>query len=71
MALSLIEHLTETFKPEDYKDTYKEELKKVIKAKTKGKKYKSKEEEPEDTDVVDLVAMLKQSLKKERERVRA
>jgi DNA end-binding protein Ku len=65
MALSLIEHLTETFKPEDYKDTYKQQLKKVIEAKAKGKKIKSKEKEPEPTDVVDLVAMLKASLKKQ------
>jgi DNA end-binding protein Ku len=70
MALSLIDHLTEPFKPEKYKDTYKSELEKVIKAKSKGKKYKSKEKPPEDTEVFDLVAMLKDSLKKEKTRVK-
>jgi DNA end-binding protein Ku len=65
MALALIDQLSEHFKPEDYKDTYKQELKKVIEAKAKGKKIKIKEKEPEATDVVDLVAMLKASLKKQ------
>lgn len=70
MALSLIKHLSEPFKPEEYKDTYKNELKKVIEAKAKGKKFKPKEKEPEATEVVDLVAMLKASLKKQ-QKVRA
>ncbi len=65
MALALIEQLSEPFNPEDYKDTYKQEIKKVIEAKAKGKKIKAKEKEPEPTDVVDLVAMLKASLKKQ------
>jgi DNA end-binding protein Ku len=72
MALSLIEHLTAPFKAKDYKDTYKQELKRVIEAKAKGKKFKAKDKEPEPTDVVDLVAMLKASLKKQQKtRVKA
>jgi DNA end-binding protein Ku len=74
MALSLIEHLTASFKPEKYKDTYTQDLKKMIAAKAKGKKIVSKEKEPVDTEVVDLIAMLKKSLKKEqkvRTKVRA
>lgn len=72
MALALIEQLSEPFKPDDYKDTYHQELKKVIAAKAKGKKFKTpKEEEPVPTEIVDLVAMLKQSLEKERDKIKA
>jgi DNA end-binding protein Ku len=70
MALALIDQLSEPFKPEEYKDTYKRELKKVIEAKAKGKKLKVKEKVPEPTDVVDLVAMLKASLNKQRDNVK-
>lgn len=66
MALALIDQLSEPFKPAEYKDTYQKELKKIIEAKAKGKKIQVKDEEPESsTEVVDLVAMLKASLKKQ------
>jgi DNA end-binding protein Ku len=72
MALNLIDQLTEHFKPEDYKDTYKQDLKKMIAAKARGKKYKApKDEQVEGGDeVVDMVALLKASLKKH-QKVRA
>jgi DNA end-binding protein Ku len=70
IALALIDHLTDHFKPDSYKDTYKKELEKVIQAKAKGKPIKIKEEkEPEPTEVADIMRLLKESL--ERERVRA
>ncbi|MBX4187852.1 MAG: Ku protein, partial [Candidatus Doudnabacteria bacterium] len=70
IALSLIEKLTEHFKPENYTDTYQKELKKVINAKAKGKKFKTViEKEPEPTEVTDIIKLLKASL--EREKVRA
>jgi DNA end-binding protein Ku len=72
MALNLIDQLSEPFKPEEYHDTYKQDLKKMIAAKAKGKKFKSKEKEPEETEVVDLVAMLKASLKRhQKQKVKA
>lgn len=37
MAMSIIEQLTDKFEPEKYKDTYKEDLVKMIKAKAKTK----------------------------------
>lgn len=68
MALALIEQLTEHFKPEDFKDTYTDELKKVIEAKAKGKPIKAKGKERKATEVSDLMAMLKKSLEKEKAR---
>lgn len=41
---------------------YEDAVRDLIKAKLKGKKSLVKAEEPEDTDVKDLMAMLKQSL---------
>lgn len=67
MATKLVEQLTEKFKPEQYKDTYRERLMKVIRDKAKGKKPKvatklkvvhSKEQ--------DLMQMLKASLDKKK-----
>lgn len=66
MALSLIDQLTEPFKPEKYKDTYVQDLKQVIKEKSKGKRVKAKNAEkiPETTQVNDIMAMLKKSLER-------
>ena len=41
LATKLIQQLTDKFKPEDFKDTYIAELKKVIKAKAAGKEIKN------------------------------
>lgn len=68
IALALIDQLTAHFKPEDYRDTYQAELKKVIEAKAKGKKIVAKGKEPEPTEVTDLMAMLRKSLEKEKAR---
>jgi DNA end-binding protein Ku len=64
MALQLVEQLTEHFKPEQFKDTYTDELMAIIEAKAKGQKPKAKaalKEEPTE-DVDDLLAILRQSL---------
>ncbi len=68
MAMSLIEQLTESFNPKQFKDTYTDELKKVIEAKAKGKPVKAKGKERKPTEVSDLMAMLKKSLEKEKAR---
>ena len=63
MAISLINQLTEPFSPKDFKDTYTNDLLKVIRRKAKGKSVRIKEEAPtKDTDMKDLMAMLKKSL---------
>lgn len=74
MALMLIEQLEEHFNAEEYKDTYTEELKKIIDKKAKGKTVKITDEgEPEPTDMRNLMEALKKSLNehKRRERVAA
>ncbi len=68
IALALIDQLTEHFNPKKYKDTYTDELKKVIEAKAKGKPIKTKGKERQATEVADIMAMLKKSLEKERAR---
>jgi DNA end-binding protein Ku len=62
MAKKLIEQLTQRFDPSVYKDTYIEELKKVIEAKAEGKTIETKTQTPEPTHVKDLMDTLKASL---------
>ncbi len=66
MALALIEQLSEPFVPEDFHDTYTEELEKVIDAKLKGKKLPESEAPPQGTPVKDLMGQLKASLEKQK-----
>lgn len=69
MAMTIIDQLTDKFEPEKYKDTYKDDLMKLIKKKAaeKGKKKTAKDEEetkpkrkPAEKD--DLLEQLKASL---------
>lgn len=62
MALSLIDEMTGKFKPEEYEDTYIEDLKKIIEAKAKGKKPKVKGKKKEATKVLDMMDLLKKSI---------
>jgi DNA end-binding protein Ku len=63
MATQLIENLSSEFDPSKYTDDYHDNLMKIIKAKMKGKKVEVPEaEEPESTQVVDLIARLQESL---------
>jgi DNA end-binding protein Ku len=68
LAERLIEELSEDFKPEQYKDTYSEDLKKLIEAKAKGQKVKAAPKKPSQGKVVDLMAALQESLKKTKKR---
>jgi DNA end-binding protein Ku len=66
LALSLVEKLTEKFEIKDYKDTYVEELKKIIKAKSKGKIAHLKGETKEKlVPAKDILEALKKSLEEE------
>jgi DNA end-binding protein Ku len=63
MATQLVENLSSAFDPSKYTDDYHQNLMKIIKAKMKGKKIDVAEpEEPEGTQVVDLIARLQESL---------
>lgn len=63
MAVSLIEQLSLEFDPAMYKDTYSDELMKIIKQKAKGKNVKAQKAQPaKEGKVIDLMAQLKASL---------
>ena len=51
IAIQLIDQLTVPFKPKAYKDTYTEELKQIIKQKSKGRPVHPKSAEPKPTKV--------------------
>lgn len=61
-AVQLINQLTSSFKPEEYKNTYTEEIKDIIEQKAKGKKIHPKGQEPKPTKVHDIMSLLKESL---------
>jgi len=62
MALTLIKQLDKPFIPEDWHDTYTEELEEIIEEKAKGHKPKTHGKEPQDTKVKDLMETLRASL---------
>jgi DNA end-binding protein Ku len=63
LALKLVEGLSDKFDPKKYKDTYTEEVRKLIDAKAKGQKIKAPAKAAPSTKVIDLTAALKESLK--------
>jgi DNA end-binding protein Ku len=63
MAKSLVENLSEPFKPEKYDDTYRKELLDLIKAKAKGQPLPEPQEE-EGGEVVDLMSALRESVER-------
>jgi DNA end-binding protein Ku len=70
MAEKLIEEMTGPWEPRKYHDTYREDLMKRIKEKVKNKETHtlteaSKEAKPrKSAEIIDLMAVLKQSLEK-------
>ncbi len=62
LALKLIDQLTEKFKPESFKDTYTDTMKKLIEAKAHGKKITVPTVEKKTAAVKDLMSVLKESL---------
>jgi len=64
VAIQLIKQETKHFIPEDFHDTYTEELEEIISAKVKGQKPKPGPAKPDKTTTAaDLMATLKASLK--------
>jgi DNA end-binding protein Ku len=63
MAKTLVENLSEPFRPEKYDDRYRAELLALIRAKAKGKKLPEPKEEG-DGEVVDLMAALRESVER-------
>ena len=66
LALSLIGQLTTKFDPTKYRDAYLDDLKKVIEQKAQGKEPKPQEKAPKPGMVIDMMALLKESLKQKR-----
>lgn len=64
MARTLIDQLTDEWRPDKYTDEYRENLMRVIRAKLKGKPVDLKEPAPDarQGEVVDLMERLRQSL---------
>jgi len=62
MAVSLIETLTGPWNPEQYTDTYTEDLQRIIRAKIEGREPAPEAEAPIPIEVTDLFAKLSQSL---------
>src|SRR4051812_31631746 len=63
MATQLVENLGERFDPSQYKDEYRDNLRKIIDAKMKGRAIEHDEPvEPKATPVIDLMAKLQASL---------
>ncbi|MGH7717342.1 MAG: Ku protein, partial [Gemmatimonadaceae bacterium] len=69
MAEQLIASLAESFQPEKYTDEYRENLMRLIRAKMKGKTVELPEaaEPLEDTQVIDLMTRLRESLERGKE----
>ncbi|MBE2219001.1 MAG: Ku protein [Ignavibacteria bacterium] len=63
MAVSLVKQLSSKFNPKAYKDTYTDELKKIITKKAKGQKVTPKGKEPKASSASNLMKLLKQSMK--------
>ena len=62
MAHQLIEALADEWDPEKYKDSFQENLKKLIETKLEGGEVAAVEKPKKLAPVVDLMAALKQSL---------
>jgi DNA end-binding protein Ku len=69
MAKSLVENLSSSFKPDKYDDTYRKELLSLIRAKAKGKEL-PEPQEPEEGEVIDLLAALRESVDQTKKRTR-
>ena len=73
MALRLIDDMSETWQPQKFKDTYRDDLMKRIEEKIKQGQTEeitapAKEKEPAGADVIDLMALLRKSVEKTQER---
>ena len=62
LARSLVKNLTAPFKPQEFKDTYRENVERLIEQKSKGQKITTVKQ-PRKAPVIDLMEALKRSLK--------
>jgi DNA end-binding protein Ku len=64
MARSLVENLSDKFDPKKYDDTYRRELLALLKEKAETGEISAPHEEPEEGEVVDLMAALRESVER-------
>jgi DNA end-binding protein Ku len=65
LATSLVDQLTTSFDPEQYKDTFTDEIKQIIEQKSQGIDITTQlQQQPEATDDSDLLASLRASIEK-------
>ncbi|MGW7339430.1 non-homologous end joining protein Ku [Streptomyces sp. NPDC054808] len=62
MALRLVDALSGDWEPARYRDTYREKVRELVRAKAEGQEVAVAEEAPEATNVVDLMEVLRGSL---------
>ncbi|MEW2455035.1 Ku protein [Streptomyces albus] len=67
-AQQLVESMSTTFRPQDYRDTYEERVRALIEAKAEGERITPEEGPPEATNVVDLSEALNRSIERARAR---
>ncbi len=63
MAAQLVDHFAGSFRPEKFKDTYRDELRKRIRAKDRGETVAVAEAEEAPEEPIDLMAALRESVK--------
>ncbi|OLF10264.1 Ku protein [Actinophytocola xinjiangensis] len=68
MAVSLIESMTDEWRPEDFHDTYTEQVEKLIEDKREGREIVAETEPSEPTKVVDLFEALSRSVEGRKQR---
>jgi DNA end-binding protein Ku len=68
MATSLIDSMTDEWRPEDYHDTYTQQVEKLIEDKRDGKEIVAETEPAEPTKVVDLFEALSKSVEGRKQR---
>jgi DNA end-binding protein Ku len=71
LALSLVNQLTEPFKPEQYEDTFTAEIKRIIEQKAQGITPEVVGEAPQQTKDDDLLASLRASIEASKSKVDA
>jgi len=64
LAKNIIDNMTAKFKPQKYKDTYREKLFSAIQSKLNGKEIKSVENVVKPSNVINIMDALKKSLEK-------
>jgi DNA end-binding protein Ku len=62
LAIKLIEGMADSFNPAKYKDTYTDEVQKLIEAKAKGQKREAPAPKASKSNAIDLVAALQERL---------